>query len=161
MALNSLAALSVCEILRLPVKNVSEKILKFTPIKGRGLTYSVCLDNKNIKIIDESFNANPESMISSIKLLDEVDFYDDKRKILILGDMLELGKFSKNFHIEIAKFIEKTSISLVFCSGNEMKYLWENLPYDKKGAYTQKPDELIKPITVSYTHLTLPTIYSV
>ena len=146
MALNSLAALSICEILNLPVKDASKQISKFTPIEGRGLTYFIYLDNKNLKIIDESFNANPESMISSIKLLDEVDFDEDKRKILILGDMLELGKFSKNFHIEIARFIKNTNISLVFCSGNEMRYLWENLPYDKKGAYTQKPDELIKPI---------------
>ena len=97
-----------------------------------------------IKIIDESFNANPESMISSINLLTDIDFYKDKRKILILGDMLELGKFSEEFHIKIAKFINKTNIDLVFCSGKRMKYLWDNLSNDKKGAFTQKPEELIK-----------------
>ena len=113
-------------------------------MEGRGLTYDLSFQNKKIKIIDESFNANPESMISSINLLTDIDFYKDKRKILILGDMLELGKFSEEFHIKIAKFINKTNINLVFCSGKRMKYLWDNLSNDKKGAFAQKPEELIK-----------------
>ena len=144
MAFNALAVLSVCDILNLPLKNITKKLSNFSPIEGRGLTYNLSFQNKKIQIIDESFNANPESMISSINLITDIDFYKDKRKILILGDMLELGKFSEEFHIKIAKFINKTNINLVFCSGKRMKYLWDNLSNDKKGAFTQKPEELIK-----------------
>ena len=72
-----------------------------------------------------------------------MDVFENKRKILILGDMLELGKFSKEYHIKIARFINKTNINLVFCSGKRMKYLWDNLSKNKKGAFAENPEELI------------------
>ena len=117
MALNAIAVLSVCNILDLPLGFIIKKLTNFNPVEGRGLTYDLSFQNKKIKIIDESFNANPESMISSINLLNDMDAFENKRKILILGDMLELGKFSREYHIKIARFINKTNINLVFCSG--------------------------------------------
>jgi len=147
MALNAIAVLSVCNILDLPLDFIIKKLTNFNPIEGRGLAYDLSFQNKKIKIIDESFNANPESMISSINLLNDMDVFENKRKILILGDMLELGKFSREYHIKIARFINKTNINLVFCSGKRMKYLWDNLSKNKKGAFAENPEELIKPLT--------------
>jgi len=147
MALNAIAVLSVCNILDLPLGFIIKKLTKFNPVEGRGLTYDLSFQNKKIKIIDESFNANPESMISSINLLNDMDAFENNRKILILGDMLELGKFSREYHIKIARFINKTNINLVFCSGKRMKYLWDNLSKNKKGAFAENPEELIKPLT--------------
>ena len=147
MALNAIAVLSVCNILDLPLGFIIKKLTNFNPVEGRGLTYDLSFQNKKIKIIDESFNANPESMISSINLLNDMDAFENKRKILILGDMLELGKFSREYHIKTARFINKTNINLVFCSGKRMKYLWDNLSKNKKGAFAENPEELIKPLT--------------
>ena len=147
MALNAIAVLSVCNILDLPLGFIIKKLTNFNPVEGRGLTYDLSFRNKKIKIIDESFNANPESMISSINLLNDMDAFENNRKILILGDMLELGKFSREYHIKIARFINKTNINLVFCSGKRMKYMWDNLSKNKKGAFAENPEELIKPLT--------------
>ena len=97
---------------------------------------------KKLQVIDESYNANPESTESSIKLLSEIDFLKSKRKLLILGDMLELGNFSKDLHTEMASFINYSDIDLVYCLGTEVKNLWENLINEKKGFYSKETQVL-------------------
>ena len=97
---------------------------------------------KKLQVIDESYNANPESTESSIKLLSEIDFLKSKRKLLILGDMMELGNFSKDMHTEMASFINYSDIDLVYCLGTEVKNLWENLINEKKGFYSKETQVL-------------------
>ena len=97
---------------------------------------------KKLQVIDESYNANPESTESSIKLLSEIDFLKSKRKLLILGDMMELGNFSKDLHTEMASFINYSDIDLVYCLGTEVKNLWENLINEKKGFYSKETQVL-------------------
>ena len=72
-------------------------------------SYNKRLEIKNYKnfiLINDTYNANPDSMKSSLEIL--VKIKSKKRKIAILGDMFELGKDSIRKHIELAKFINKT-----------------------------------------------------
>ena len=93
---------------------------KIPLIDGRGSVHRILFNKFNIKLIDHSYNANPETMLQSIKnfsSINELGF----EKILILGNMNELGLKSVNFHFNIIKEIEKHSFYIVILSGNFFK----------------------------------------
>ena len=69
-------------------------------------------------LIDDTYNANPDSTKKSIDLLCN---YNNKKKILILGDMLELGKFRKNLHKEIGIYAKQKGIDNFLGFGNLTK----------------------------------------
>ena len=69
-------------------------------------------------LIDDTYNANPDSTKKSIDLLCN---YNNKKKILILGDMLELGKFTKNLHKEIGIYAKQKGIDNFLGFGNLTK----------------------------------------
>lgn len=80
-------------------------------------------------LIDDTYNANPESMKASIKLLGRIRLFT--KKIAILGDMFELGTMELLFHKGLASVIRKNKINTVYTIGNRMKILHEEL--DKTG----------------------------
>ena len=61
--------------LNLKIITQNQKYLK--PVVGRGLTHNILIKNKKIKIIDESYNANPDTMIQSI------DYFKNIKKIIV------------------------------------------------------------------------------
>ena len=56
---------------------------------------------------------------------------------------MELGKFSANYHKKIAQLINNTSIDIVYAVGEEIRYLWEEIDYQKKGELFQNVDQVI------------------
>ena len=80
---------------------------------------------RNRIIINDTYNSNPDSAKSAIDLLGKIKKY--KRKIMIIGDMLELGEHAVQMHKELAKEIKKKKINEVYSIGNFMKYLNEEL----------------------------------
>ena len=68
--------------------------------------------------MDESYNSNPLSLKSALKNFDMIKI-DNSKKHLVLGDMLELGKYSKKLHMEIGKNINKTSLKNVNVIGKQ------------------------------------------
>ena len=93
---------------------------KIPLIEGRGSIHNILFNGLNLKLIDHSYNANPETMLQSI-----INFsFSNKlvsKKILILGDMNELGLKSVNFHFKVIKDIEKHFFDRVILSGNFFK----------------------------------------
>lgn len=73
--------------------------------------------NENITLIDDSYNSSYESLKSNLLTLKK-----DDNKLLIIGDILELGKKSKKIHKKIGKLLEIPN-SLVFVVGDNMKIL--------------------------------------
>ena len=69
--------------------------------------------NKSI-IINDSYNANPESFSAGV---DSLNLFEG-RKIIILGDMLELGNDSKLFHEEAGHYALNAGIESLFSFGN-------------------------------------------
>lgn len=80
---------------------------------------------KTFSLLDDTYNANPDSMRASISVL--AAYKNRRRKIAILGDMFELGRNSKNFHEELAEFIKTIHIDEVYTIGNMMKYFNKKL----------------------------------
>jgi len=118
-----------------PIKSLS--LLKdFQLPYGRGRLIKL----KNFQIIDDSYNANPLSVENAIKTLDMIP----TEKVLILGDMLELGELSENLHRDIGKLILKTDINSVFLYGNETKYIYDEIKSLKLAYYSDNKEVLLK-----------------
>ena len=93
---------------------------KIPKVEGRGSVHNVILNNFKVKLIDQSYNANPETMFESIKNFSIIK--NDKRdKILILGNMNELGLKAHAHHIKVIKEIEKYQFDEVILSGDFFK----------------------------------------
>ena len=75
-------------------------------------------------MIDDTYNASLDSIKSSLELLIK---REGKRKIAIIGDVLELGTFSKNLHEEIGKVLLNSDLDYIITIGNETKYTDEYL----------------------------------
>ena len=75
-----------------------------------------------VKVINDSYNANFESMQASLKYLSGFD----NRKIAVLGDMFELGKFSEEFHKKVGKEVKENNIDILICLGEKAKYIAES-----------------------------------
>ena len=104
----------------------------FTIPKGRGNIFKVKINNKIINIIDESYNSNPLSLEFAISKINEMKMNPKNKKIL-LGDMLELGSYSKKLHRDVAKILNKSSISKVYVYGNYIKETFNKIKTQKKG----------------------------
>lgn len=94
---NFLAAASVAYALSVPVADIlaQTKILKPFPMRGE-----IHLLSNGLILIDDSYNSNPAALESALKDLSEIDA---KRKVAVLGDMLELGKTQKSYHHEAGR----------------------------------------------------------
>ena len=84
-------------------------------------------------LIDESYNANPASMRAAIALLGQAELGPRGRRIAVLGDMLELGPRVAALHRGLAAPLAEARIDLVYCSGPQMRALWEALPSRRAG----------------------------
>ena len=102
-----------------------------TPI-GRGDISKVKLRNKEIFLVDESYNSNPLSLKIAIENYDKIESKNSK-KYLILGDMLELGKHSLKQHKLISRILNRTKINQVYVVGNHIKETFKGLKSNKKG----------------------------
>ena len=98
---NSLAITSIIVSLNKDISSYIKKISKFSAVEGRGKILNVQYNRKKITLIDDSYNSSPESLKASIIFLNRLG--NKRRKICVLGDMYELGKFSKRFHLNIKK----------------------------------------------------------
>ena len=73
--------------------------------------------------INDAYNASPMSMKAAIDTLNEI--YDDKYKIAILGDMLELGENEIDYHIDVLNYLLDKKIKLVYLYGERMKKVYD------------------------------------
>ncbi|WP_338951993.1 D-glycero-beta-D-manno-heptose 1,7-bisphosphate 7-phosphatase [Fusobacterium nucleatum] len=73
--------------------------------------------------INDAYNASPMSMKAAIDTLNEI--YDDKYKIAILGDMLELGENEIDYHIDVLNYLLDKKIKLVYLYGERMKKAYD------------------------------------
>jgi len=109
---------------------------------GRGDIVKVKLFKKNLYLVDESYNSNPLSLKSALKNFDMIKV-DNSKKHLVLGDMTELGKYSKKLHMEIGKSINKTSLKNINVIGEHVKWIFNNLNKSKRGIVIKKKSQII------------------
>lgn len=109
---NALAAASIATILKLNLEEIKAGLESFTAFSAR--TDITTIDH-NIHIINDTYNANPKSMEMALQLLSRLKGKD--RGIAVLGDMLELGEASEEWHRQIGSLIKTLDIDAVFLIG--------------------------------------------
>lgn len=138
-------AKALASALKLDIKNFdcNSNITQILP--GRGDRYM--LEN-GAMLIDHSYNASIESVRYSIK---ELSQYTNYRKILVLGDMKELGDQSMQIHEKILPAIDKYKIDKVFLCGENMQHIFDLTDSNKKGYWSETAKDLLEPILENLT----------
>ena len=114
---NSLCAISVAKLFNIDYEDILDGIKSFSLSKRRMEIEII----KDITIINDCYNANLDSMKMAIKYLGSIN----KRKIAVLGDMLELGKYSYELHKEVGECLKDNNIDIVITVGNNSKVIKE------------------------------------
>lgn len=127
---NILASCAISFAIGTKISDILLGLKKISFIPGR--MYPIFLA-KNKIILDDSYNANPCSMINAIQTLNFMPGY----KVIIIGDMLELGNYSITYHKIIGKLISKKKINEVISIG-KLSYFTSILNKNGKHFYDAK-----------------------
>ena len=129
---NILASISVISNY-FDIEKLSKSLfLGFKIPKSRGSVIKYNKGYKKLTIIDESYNSNPLSFEFALKRFDST-YKEKNKKFLLIGNMLELGKYSKNLHIKIAKYINNSNINKTYTYGKLTKHTFNKLKPQIRG----------------------------
>ena len=148
---NATALLTLTSSLKLSSSKAISALRNWTPSAGRGQVSEIIFKkgscSLSIQLIDESYNANPSSIRSSLETLTRI-FTNEKNKcqhnmrIAVLGDMLELGSSEVREHMNIVNFKRLGQIDKIYCVGSRMRKLYDVLPSSKRGFWTKTAKEM-------------------
>ena len=113
MATNALAAATVGFVLGFSGDEIKIALENFKPVKGR---MNVIETARQIHLVDDTYNANPVSMAAAIETL--LTIKDGHRGILVVGDMLELGKESYELHRKIGEIAATAGMAALYATGS-------------------------------------------
>ena len=100
--------------------------------KSRGSLIKYKKGSKKLIVLDESYNSNPLSLKFALQRFNSINI-ETKKKFLLIGDMLELGKYSRKLHIEIAKFINNSKVNKTYVYGDHTVHTFNKLKPQIKG----------------------------
>lgn len=112
MVPNALAAAAAGEVMGVPLDLIKAGLEAFVPQAGR---MGICLPGRDIRLVDDSYNANPASMAAAIDTLARMGA--KRRTIAVLGDMLELGPQAAVLHRQIGRAVGDAGIDRLFVAG--------------------------------------------
>ena len=130
----ALAAAAVGMLLGLDDREIADGISAFRNVERRGDTFLA----GGIKVVDDSYNANPDSVCNAIDNLTQMPA---KRHLCILGDMLELGENTLRMHEEVGAYAKAKGIDLVLTSGRCAREMSRGA--EEKGLHFESKDALI------------------
>jgi len=122
---NALAVLAAVEAIGADVAVAGLALADLGGLKGRGQRHIVELDGGEALLIDESYNANPASMVATLKSLGAER--DVARRVAVLGPMRELGEHSGALHAGLAPAIRDAHVDRLILIGDEMRPLAEEV----------------------------------
>ena len=129
MALNAVAALAACAALGLDISVAAAALSSFAPGAGRGLQRPI--RSGDILLLDESYNASSASVRAALGVLAALP---GRRRVAVLGDMLELGAFGPAEHAGLAGEVA-ASADLLYACGPLMRHLYDGVPDRRRGAH--------------------------
>jgi UDP-N-acetylmuramoyl-tripeptide--D-alanyl-D-alanine ligase len=139
IALNACACIAAVGAIGVPVERAILALSGFGARPGRGERSEIQANGGTAILLDDSYNASSASIRAGLAVLSA---QKAKRRVVVLGDMRELGNFGVAIHKELAPSVVSHS-DLAFCCGPLMKHLYDDLPPEKRGAYARDADSLI------------------
>lgn len=143
---NLLASILVCKELGISEQTIKQTVSKLKLPKGR-LTKLKGLNNSTL--IDDTYNANPESTIYALQTLNNLASKNSQtRKIAILGNMLELGDYTDKGHKLVAKKLNELNFDILITVGEYGKIIYDNCNIKQKVHMNNSNEfesQLIKP----------------
>ena len=115
---NALAAIAAALAANITLEKIAQGLAQFEAVKGRSRAYVVNIANRQVNVVDDSYNANPDSVKAAIDLLSELP----KPQMLVLGDMGEVGNLGPEFHNEVGLYAQHKDIDSVLCLGELTAY---------------------------------------
>jgi len=136
-AMTSLAAIAVVVAAGADLADAAASLEHFHEPDGRGRLHRIKNGKGTLTLIDDCYNASPVSMQAGIAKLAELHAGMDSgaRKIVVLGDMLELGIASVDLHKSLQPVLEQYHVDKLYAAGPLMKHLYDALPAAMQGAY--------------------------
>ncbi|MHB9154697.1 MAG: UDP-N-acetylmuramoyl-tripeptide--D-alanyl-D-alanine ligase [Endomicrobiales bacterium] len=132
---NALAAAAAAWHLGIGIETIKEGLEKFLPVLMRMETREL---RSGITVINDAYNANPSSMREAIEGL--VQSFPDREKIVVLGDMLELGNGAEEEHRLLGEFIASRPLSRICLFGPLMEKALEPLKGQRVRHYLRKEE---------------------
>jgi UDP-N-acetylmuramoyl-tripeptide--D-alanyl-D-alanine ligase len=142
IVMNSLSALAAAARAGASLAKAAAALGAFTPPEGRGVRAAFDAPGGRSLVIDESYNANPASVRAALAVLGHIPRADHPRRVVVLGDMLELGHAARQMHADLNAAIDEQGIDVVFACGELMQALYDALPAERRGAYALTADDL-------------------
>jgi UDP-N-acetylmuramoyl-tripeptide--D-alanyl-D-alanine ligase len=115
---NALAAAAAALGAGVPLDAIVQGLESFEAVKGRSRAVQVVFNGRAINVIDDTYNANPDSVRAAIEILSELP----APHLLVLGDMGEVGDQGPEFHAEIGEYAVERGIETLLCIGELMRY---------------------------------------
>ena len=148
MVANATAALAVARIAGVDRNIVVDALEKFTATEGRGETTRLGPDDNPLLLVDESYNANVASMNAAMEVF-AATAPPRGKKVLVLGDMLELGPQGRDLHQSLKSAALRTGAVRIFLVGTAMESLAEALGEDRVTGHARRVEDLMDPILSS------------
>lgn len=139
---NALAVLGAVQLAGANLAKAVHALARLSAEKGRGARHELKIDGGSFTLIDESYNANPASMRAALELMRDTPVRLRGRRIAVLGDMLEMGRFSEQVHRDLAGPVREAGTDLVCLAGPEMRALRDELGTTIETVYRDEAPEL-------------------
>jgi len=137
---NTLTALAIAYALGLSIENIIQGLSNTKAAKGRLNTSYAKTKQTQIDylIIDDTYNANPLSVRAAIDVLADYQYVSNQLRILVLGDMAELGEESLSMHGEMGAYAQEKQIDVLLSCGPLSKSSFEAFKGRGKAYSTQQ-----------------------
>ncbi|GGH53397.1 UDP-N-acetylmuramoyl-tripeptide--D-alanyl-D-alanine ligase [Comamonas phosphati] len=115
---NALAAAACAHAAGVPLAAIAQGLSSFEPVTGRSRALAVSFQGRSVTVVDDTYNANPDSVAAAIAVLRELP----APQLLVLGDMGEVGDNGPQFHAEAGLLARQQNIPGFFALGAQSAY---------------------------------------
>lgn len=133
-AMNALAAITIAVALNVPEKKIAQALNKFKAVSGRLNFHEVV---KGFTVIDDTYNANPASLVAGIKVLNELP----GEHWLVLGDMGELGSDESRYHFDVGLQARELGVDKLLTVGNASRHAAD--AFGENAIFFENKNELV------------------
>jgi UDP-N-acetylmuramoyl-tripeptide--D-alanyl-D-alanine ligase len=127
---NALAATACALAAGAPLAAVQQGLAAFAPVAGRSQVQALRLAGRAVTLVDDSYNANPDSVLAAIEVLAAMP----GPRWLVLGDMGEVGSQGPQFHAEVGARARQRGIEHVWAAGALCAHAGAHRQFDNVGA---------------------------